>query len=262
VRASSRRLQAIAMPERGASHKHDHSDMFWWAWLQFPCTHFLRTHCCCSCCSCCNTRGRTSLQSGLLAYLGARLRCPRPPAPAISPRSFQCEQTLHGTGCTDVPAGVCGKTADVANLQDLLTFQLKGAYYRGSRLGSVGTAWRHSWRASAMLTACVKRVQAACAMRNAPCRLHASRATPALHGPCTHLLAILQCLPGLSAWTHFAHQNGVETPDIDSFVKAAVFSTLTNVSRGASRGGHPASKVGMGMSCSLPLRGWGWWLGA
>lgn len=39
---------------------------------------------------------------------------------------FQCEQTLHGTGCTSVPAGVCGKTVDVANLQDLLTFQMKG----------------------------------------------------------------------------------------------------------------------------------------
>ncbi|KIY96379.1 Hydroxylamine reductase [Monoraphidium neglectum] len=90
--------------------------------------------------------------------------------PAAAPRaSFAprapCEQTLHGTGCTDVPAGVCGKTADVANLQDLLTFQLKG----------------------------------------------------------------------LSAWTHFAHQNGVETPDIDSFVKAAVFSTLTNVNFDAER---------------------------
>ncbi|KAI8475555.1 MAG: hybrid-cluster protein [Monoraphidium minutum] len=78
---------------------------------------------------------------------------------------FQCEQTLHGTGCTEVPAGVCGKTADVANLQDLLTFQLKG----------------------------------------------------------------------LSAWTRFAHQHGVATPEIDSFVKASVFSTLTNVNFDAER---------------------------
>jgi hydroxylamine reductase len=31
---------------------------------------------------------------------------------------FQCEQTVHGTGCT--VRGVCGKTAEVAALQDLL----------------------------------------------------------------------------------------------------------------------------------------------
>ena len=46
--------------------------------------------------------------------------------PCSLTRSYQCEQTLHGTGCTDVPSGVCGKTSEVANLQDLLTFQLKG----------------------------------------------------------------------------------------------------------------------------------------
>ncbi|MGM9993165.1 MAG: hydroxylamine reductase [Candidatus Avigastranaerophilus sp.] len=32
---------------------------------------------------------------------------------------FQCEQTAKGTGCTE--AGVCGKSADTANLQDKLT---------------------------------------------------------------------------------------------------------------------------------------------
>lgn len=31
---------------------------------------------------------------------------------------YQCEQTEHGTGCTTV--GVCGKTAPVSKLQDLL----------------------------------------------------------------------------------------------------------------------------------------------
>jgi hydroxylamine reductase len=36
---------------------------------------------------------------------------------------YQCEQTAKGTGCTI--AGVCGKTADVANLQDLLVFKLR-----------------------------------------------------------------------------------------------------------------------------------------
>jgi hydroxylamine reductase len=37
---------------------------------------------------------------------------------------MQCEQTKDGTGCTTV--GVCGKTPEVANLQDLLIYQLKG----------------------------------------------------------------------------------------------------------------------------------------
>lgn len=37
---------------------------------------------------------------------------------------FQCEQTSNGTGCTI--QGVCGKTAEVACMQDLLIYQLKG----------------------------------------------------------------------------------------------------------------------------------------
>lgn len=37
---------------------------------------------------------------------------------------FQCQETAKGVGCTVV--GVCGKTQDVANLQDLLIYLLKG----------------------------------------------------------------------------------------------------------------------------------------
>lgn len=37
---------------------------------------------------------------------------------------YQCEQTANGKGCTKL--GVCGKTPEIANLQDLLIFQLKG----------------------------------------------------------------------------------------------------------------------------------------
>ncbi|MFA5073195.1 MAG: hydroxylamine reductase [Nitrospirota bacterium] len=37
---------------------------------------------------------------------------------------YQCEQTAQGTGCTKI--GVCGKQPDVAALQDLLLFGLKG----------------------------------------------------------------------------------------------------------------------------------------
>lgn len=37
---------------------------------------------------------------------------------------FQCEQTVGGKGCTKV--GVCGKTPEIAAMQDLLIYQLKG----------------------------------------------------------------------------------------------------------------------------------------
>lgn len=37
---------------------------------------------------------------------------------------MQCEQTKNGTGCTTI--GVCGKTPEVASLQDLFVHQLKG----------------------------------------------------------------------------------------------------------------------------------------
>lgn len=37
---------------------------------------------------------------------------------------YQCEQTAGGKGCTKL--GVCGKTPEIANFQDLLIYQLKG----------------------------------------------------------------------------------------------------------------------------------------
>ncbi len=40
---------------------------------------------------------------------------------------YQCEQTAKGQGCTI--AGVCGKTAEVANLQDLLVYKLRELSY-------------------------------------------------------------------------------------------------------------------------------------
>ncbi len=40
---------------------------------------------------------------------------------------FQCEQAAKGTGCDT--SGVCGKKPDVAALQDVLIYQLKGIGY-------------------------------------------------------------------------------------------------------------------------------------
>lgn len=37
---------------------------------------------------------------------------------------YQCEQTAAGKGCTKI--GVCGKTPEIAGMQDLLIYQLKG----------------------------------------------------------------------------------------------------------------------------------------
>ena len=52
---------------------------------------------------------------------------------------YQCEQTAGGKGCTK--QGVCGKTAEVANLQDLLLYQLKGiSVYAKALMDAAGRA--------------------------------------------------------------------------------------------------------------------------
>lgn len=45
---------------------------------------------------------------------------------------FQCEQTAFGTGCTKM--GVCGKTPEIAAMQDLLIYQLKGVSCYATKL--------------------------------------------------------------------------------------------------------------------------------
>ena len=49
---------------------------------------------------------------------------------------YQCEQTAFGTGC--VEKGVCGKTEDVAVLQDLLVHAVKGISQYAHRAGELG----------------------------------------------------------------------------------------------------------------------------
>lgn len=49
---------------------------------------------------------------------------------------YQCEQTANGKGCTK--SGVCGKTPEIANLQDLLVFQMKGISWCGKRRMEAG----------------------------------------------------------------------------------------------------------------------------
>ncbi|OGD14091.1 hydroxylamine reductase [Candidatus Atribacteria bacterium RBG_19FT_COMBO_35_14] len=49
---------------------------------------------------------------------------------------YQCQETLAGSGCT--ARGVCGKTDDVARLQDLLIYLLKGISFYSSKLRKLG----------------------------------------------------------------------------------------------------------------------------
>ena len=49
---------------------------------------------------------------------------------------FQCEQATRGTGCTAI--GVCGKQPDVAALQDLLVYTLKGIAFWGDKACAKG----------------------------------------------------------------------------------------------------------------------------
>ena len=49
---------------------------------------------------------------------------------------YQCEQTANGKGCTRL--GVCGKTPEIANLQDLLIYQIKGISCYGKVLSELG----------------------------------------------------------------------------------------------------------------------------
>lgn len=49
---------------------------------------------------------------------------------------FQCQETAKGSGCT--VRGVCGKTDDVARLQDLLIYLLKGISFYSSKARELG----------------------------------------------------------------------------------------------------------------------------
>jgi hydroxylamine reductase len=56
---------------------------------------------------------------------------------------FQCEQTAGGKGCTNI--GVCGKTPEIAAMQDLLIYQLKGISCYATKLLGSGEKLPKSW---------------------------------------------------------------------------------------------------------------------
>ena len=49
---------------------------------------------------------------------------------------FQCQEASKGTGCT--LSGVCGKTPEVANTQDLLLFVVRGVALYNQELRKIG----------------------------------------------------------------------------------------------------------------------------
>ena len=59
---------------------------------------------------------------------------------------YQCQETAMGTGCT--LKGVCGKTSEVANLQDLLLFVIRGIAVYNEHLRKEGHSSEDSGGAS------------------------------------------------------------------------------------------------------------------
>jgi len=55
---------------------------------------------------------------------------------------FQCQETAKNTGCT--VKGVCGKSEDLANLQDLLIYSLKGIAIWGEKAKELGVLDREA----------------------------------------------------------------------------------------------------------------------
>ena len=51
---------------------------------------------------------------------------------------YQCQETAKNTGCTI--KGVCGKSEETANLQDLLMFTLKGLSVYGEKANQLGVS--------------------------------------------------------------------------------------------------------------------------
>ena len=51
---------------------------------------------------------------------------------------FQCQEAMGNQGCTKV--GMCGKTADLAALQDLMIYATKGISQLGLKADEIGRA--------------------------------------------------------------------------------------------------------------------------
>ncbi len=67
---------------------------------------------------------------------------------------MQCQETAQNKGCTKV--GVCGKSADLANMQDLLIYVTKGLSEVTTRLRKEGKEYESKYVLYAMSRNCSK----------------------------------------------------------------------------------------------------------
>jgi hydroxylamine reductase len=118
---------------------------------------------------------------------------------------FQCQETFKNEGC--VIRGMCGKTAEVANLQDLLVYLLKGISFwgtRGRRMGVIHEGTDHFVAKALFATITnanfdeskfIKLIQEAIARRDS-LRMDAQKCCEELHEkPCT------ESGPDWASWT-------------------------------------------------------------
>ena len=176
---------------------------------------------------------------------------------------YQCQETAKGTGC-DIK-GVCGKNEEVANLQDLLIYTLKGIseiVINGKvDVGSIGSV-NHEVLASLFMTitnanfdqdAIEKQIQKAIELRDrlrkdypdvkvgdAATFTVGDRAQMLEKSTTVGVLAtanedvrslrelIIYGLKGMAAYTHHALNIGKENTEINAFIYEALAATLND----------------------------------
>ena len=104
---------------------------------------------------------------------------------------YQCEQTANGKGCTRL--GVCGKTPEIANLQDLLIYQVKGISCYGKVLSELGHPIEKAVMQKCMCSFCrnLKRSKTLCGKK---CLL--LKAVPIFMTPTTAVVILLRLSTG------------------------------------------------------------------
>lgn len=176
---------------------------------------------------------------------------------------YQCQETAKGTGCT--VRGVCGKTEDVAKLQDLLIYTLKGisdivvkgkldpAALKNENHEALNSLFMTITNANFDAKAIEKEIEKMISFRNA---LREKVTVPDLHDAATFEVSgsdemlkkadsvgvlatenadirslkqmITYGVKGIAAYTHHALNIGKENNDIYAFIYEALAATLSN----------------------------------
>ena len=108
---------------------------------------------------------------------------------------YQCQETAMGTGCT--LKGVCGKTSEVANLQDLLLFVVRGIAVYNEHLRKDGHPSEQADKfiydalfititnANFDKTAITEKIKEGLKIKNCRCASHFQRGYPLTERTCT-----------------------------------------------------------------------------